>query len=334
MLRKISLSNDLTIRKLSFDNEHVTVTVGTASYIGDASVEYGRNQCHVLIGRYCAIAHRVIFSVGLNHDYHYASIYPFDILQKESMDYWKKSNKNQIIIGNDVWVGCDVTILGGVHIGNGAVIGAGTVVAKDVPPYSVVVGNPARVIKYRFTPEIIQRLQKIKWWYWPVDEVKAKCSLMKNVDNFLATCKDLPVDDLGDDTVQALQELKKDGYYIYYILVDSALSGSIWRSVLNNYLNCFSDNDKVLLVLEFIEENNDNLLAKMCKMVDVRGDDAPIVVTHQNSKVINISLLRLVDTYITTKDESSSMVVDFLSGMKAQIVYGLDYDGNVFTLTT
>ena len=330
MISRFSLTPASGTRKLSFDNKSVIITIGEASYVSDASVEYGRSQCHVLIGRYCAIAHRVIFEVGLNHAYNYASIYPFDVLQKESNDYWKESNKNQIIIGNDVWIGCDVIIMGGVHIGNGAVIGAGTVVAKDVPPYSVVVGNPARVIKYRFEPEIIRRLQEIKWWYWPIDEIKAKCSAMKDVERFLASCKNYPVYDCVDDTVQALQILKNDGYHIYHMVVDNNVSEPIWSGVLIKYLETFSVHNKVLLVLETPRDGKNVLLKEMGKIVEMYGDNTPIVVPYQHSKEINTALLRLVDTYITTKDESSSIMVDYLSGMNSDIVYGLDYDGNIF----
>lgn len=330
LISRFSLLPASGTRKLAFENESVIVTVGEASYVSDASVEYGRSQCNVLIGRYCAIAHRVIFEVGLNHAYNYASIYPFDVLQKESNDYWKESNKNQIIIGNDVWIGCDVIIMGGVHIGNGAVIGAGAVVAKDVPPYSVVVGNPARVIKYRFEPDIIHRLQEIKWWYWPADEIKAKCSLMKNVASFLASCKAYPANEHVDDTVQALQILKKDGYHIYHIVVDYEESKPIWSGVLIKYLEVFSADNKVLLVLGIPRAGNDVLMKEMVKIVELHGENTPMVVPYQCSKEVNIALLRLVDTYITTKDESSSVIVDYLSGMDADIVYGLDYDGKIF----
>ena len=149
-----------------FEDEGKTkrlATLGRRSYLVNGSMEYGSRDCHVLVGKYCALGHRLVFEIGLNHDYHGVTTYPFeDVLQNDddTLNHAERVNRNQIIIGNDVWIGCDVTLLGGVRIGNGAVIGAGAVVAKDVPPYAIVVGNPAQVIKYRFLKEIIDSCRK------------------------------------------------------------------------------------------------------------------------------------------------------------------------------
>ncbi|MCR5175307.1 MAG: CatB-related O-acetyltransferase [Anaerovibrio sp.] len=293
----------------------------------------GSTRCHILIGRYCSIAHRVTFEVGLNHDYHYATTYPFDdfeIGDPVNANHFDDANKNQVVIGNDVWIGCDVIILGGVHIGNGAVIGAGTVVAKDIPPYSVVVGNPARVIKYRFEQDVIQRLQNIKWWYWPVEEIKTKYQLMKNVEEFLLSSDNFSNHEAPDNAVETLKQLKEDGYYIYYMAVDFQFPDQIWDSVLNEFLDNFTVNDSVLLVIELVGRTDDIMLGKMSKMVESRGEDAPIVITHENINFVNVDLLHLVDTYITTKDSYSSVIVDFLSESNTDIIYGLDHGGHIF----
>ncbi|QHL89493.1 hypothetical protein GU926_17095 [Nibribacter ruber] len=79
-------------------------------------------------------------------------------------------SKGDIVIGNDVWIGAHSIVLSGVTIGNGAIIGANSVVTKDLPPYSIAVGTPAKVIKYRFEPEIIEKLQQIQWWNWDKDK--------------------------------------------------------------------------------------------------------------------------------------------------------------------
>jgi len=83
----------------------------------------------------------------------------------------------ECVIGNDVWIGCNSTILRGVTIGNGAVIGANSLVNKDVPPYAIVVGSPAKIIKYRFDEEIIQALLKIKWWDYPLEIISQHAEL-------------------------------------------------------------------------------------------------------------------------------------------------------------
>ena len=135
------------------------------------------------IGCYCSIASGVnIFS--RNHPYWNPSTSPLFYnstfnqgLHDDSVEYGKLS------IGNDVWIGQYVVILPSCHnIGNGSVIGAGAIVTKDVPPYAVVVGNPAKVIKYRFDQETINWLETIRWWEWDTDELKKAASSFQSVD--------------------------------------------------------------------------------------------------------------------------------------------------------
>ena len=84
-------------------------------------------------------------------------------------DSW--DNRRDIVIGNDVWIGYEAVIMSGVTIGDGAIIGTRAVVTKDVPPYAIVGGSPARVLKKRFSDDIIDKLLKIKWWNWPVEKI-------------------------------------------------------------------------------------------------------------------------------------------------------------------
>lgn len=88
-------------------------------------------------------------------------------------------------IGNDVWIGASVNILAGVIIGDGVIIGAHSTVAKDVPPYAIVVGNPARIVRYRFSKEIIKKLLNIKWWDWSNGKILSYIELMKDVEKFV-----------------------------------------------------------------------------------------------------------------------------------------------------
>jgi len=122
----------------------------------------------IIIGKYCSIADKVIICTGGQHRRDLVSTFPFDVLiQKsdgpKSLTYQNTKNTE---IKNDVWIGTGAMILGGVQIGSGAVIGAGAVVSQDVPDYAVVGGNPAQVLRYRFSKGLVEELLELAWWEW------------------------------------------------------------------------------------------------------------------------------------------------------------------------
>jgi acetyltransferase-like isoleucine patch superfamily enzyme len=139
-----------------------------------------------LIGKYCSIARQVTIGVS-NHNYKWITTHP--ILTSPEYGYINMGvdefQKNPPVIGNDVWVGMNSVIMRGVVIGDGAVIAANSVVTKDVPPYAIVGGNPAKIIKYRFSDKIIEKLMRIKWWNWPKEKIKQNINLFYNVDEFI-----------------------------------------------------------------------------------------------------------------------------------------------------
>lgn len=169
----LSLTDYLPVDRQFNQKETNILTIGARSYIGGTKFNFVGENAHLLIGRYSSLAFRLIFSIGENHNYRHVATYPFrqrEIKSKIALrpnwtdkNFYTEANRYQIIIGNDVWIGSDVKILGGVKIGSGAVIGANSVVAKDIPPYSIAVGNPTRVIKYRFDEETIKKFMQIQW---------------------------------------------------------------------------------------------------------------------------------------------------------------------------
>jgi virginiamycin A acetyltransferase len=127
------------------------------------------------IGKFCMIASGAEFIMnGANHLVNAVSSYPFAIFGDDwahAMEGKTYPNKGDIVIGNDVWIGYQATILSGVTVGHGSIIGSKSVVASDVPPYSIVAGNPARIIRKRFDEETIEKLLALAWWDWDLAKI-------------------------------------------------------------------------------------------------------------------------------------------------------------------
>ena len=137
------------------------------------------------IGKFCSISWNVSIT-GNKHDYHAISSHPFPRLT--SFGFVDESEKQaldseSVQIGNDVWIGMNVCILPGVKVGSGSIIGAGGVVTRDVPPYAIVVGNPAKVLKYRFSEKIITQLLDLQWWDWPFEDIRKNIALFQGAMN-------------------------------------------------------------------------------------------------------------------------------------------------------
>ena len=154
----------------SLDSWKDKYSVGKWTY-GEPQVLSWDDGTNLTVGSFCSIAHGVQIFLGGNHRVNFISTYPFaEILKRPDLARGSIS-KGSVVVGNDVWLGTKCAILSGVTIGDGAVIGAYSVVAKDIPAYSIAVGNPARVIKKRFSDLEIQALLRIRWWNWLDDDI-------------------------------------------------------------------------------------------------------------------------------------------------------------------
>ena len=157
------------------------IIVGDFTYIADSEFEshvthfYPWSKDKLVIGKFCQIASGVEFMMNdANHQMNAVSTFPFYTLEGWEMDAPDSTDmpfKGDTVIGNDVWIGQNAVILPGVHIGDGAIIGANSVVGSDVEPYTIVVGNPAKLLRKRFDTELIELLLRFKWWDKSIDEI-------------------------------------------------------------------------------------------------------------------------------------------------------------------
>lgn len=173
------------------------IIVGEYTYYDDPenSEDFERHVTHhyefigdkLIIGKFCAIAKGVEFIMnGANHRMNSISTYPFNIMgsgwEKATPTLGELPLKGDTIVGNDVWIGQNVTVTPGVHIGDGAIIGACSVVASDVPPYCVAVGNPCKVIKKRFDDSLVEYLINLKWWDWDAEKIFKNLEALTSAD--------------------------------------------------------------------------------------------------------------------------------------------------------
>lgn len=152
--------------------------------VGEGSYSFSDLRDTIKVGKYTSIARDCYFHE--RDDNHYYKVNP-KVVYTYNWEQGKSVKADDIEIGNDVWVGQGVKFLPSVKVGNGAIIGAWSVIAKDVPPYAIVVGNPAKVIKYRFTEEQQKELERIKWWDWSDEDIgKAKDRReLDDIDDFI-----------------------------------------------------------------------------------------------------------------------------------------------------
>jgi len=173
--------------KILNDTQYKSIKAGLYSYCGNFINEYYEPE--VELGNYTSVADYVTFCGHMNHvivKYPEAvTTYPFTEMQ--GLDYFEKSvSRGKIVVGSDCWIGHKAFIMDGMTIGDGAIVGALANVTKDIPPFAIVGGNPARILKYRYDEFTIKCLLKIKWWEWDNELIKERIQDFKNVYQFVS----------------------------------------------------------------------------------------------------------------------------------------------------
>ena len=191
-----------TVVQLNQVIDHPRMEIGDFTYFGHLQEldDYGGflapflfplSPERLVIGKFCQIAHGVRFiTSSANHNMNGFSTYPFNnfmMTESTTMEDIKamfevSEKKGDTVIGNDVWIGMEAVVMPGVTVGDGAIAGARAVVAKDVPPYAIVAGNPAKVVKYRFDEDVIEKLRAVRWWDWPVEKITTNIKAITSSD--------------------------------------------------------------------------------------------------------------------------------------------------------
>jgi len=163
--------------------------IGRYSYVSQNAMMYGTT-----VGAFCSVGPNLVSGYGIHPTSGISTSPMFYSPDKQNgMTLCERRGFEEhapVVIGNDVFVGVNVTILDGVKIGDGAVIGAGAVVREDIPPYAVAVGVPARVVRYRFAPEVVERLRAIQWWEFGDDRLEEIAQSLWDVEGFISAHSD------------------------------------------------------------------------------------------------------------------------------------------------
>ncbi len=173
-----------------FKEKYPQYSIGRGSY-GVPEVHDWNEGTTLKIGSFCSISAYVQIYLGGEHRLDWVTTSPLNVMFENKDISEHGISKGDVVIGNDVWICGNATILSGVTIGDGAVIGNGAIVSRNVEPYSIVAGNPAKHVKYRFKAEIIEELLQIQWWNWPENILKDNLHLLLNTDieNFIQQAK-------------------------------------------------------------------------------------------------------------------------------------------------
>lgn len=275
---------DLNRYNCSYNNlpEYALLSIDRESYICSSVIENsdegqvpnGRVIHNLQIGRYCSLSNDIYFLIGRGKDYSRVTTSAAKVFHQAPNMYHKHHEKGSVIIQNDVWVGRKASFMSGVTVYNGAIVAAMSHVVKDVPPYAIVGGNPAKVIGYRFEEEIIKKLQTIQWWYWTEEKIEENaCYFNDDIDAFCSRFYDEARNEI-ESVISTAGVCEKDRYFI---LLDYDDNYPITPYVIDEFLNInIQQSKKELIVFYDGGREKTEFTKELQKIIETMNDNAQI----------------------------------------------------------
>lgn len=298
------------------------LSIDRDSYIVQAEVQSGINfrpkdgrHC-LAIGKGCSLADGITFMIDLNHEYRAVSQGANAFLDG-IVPAVKTPRKGAIIIQNDVWIGHGATIMAGVTLRNGCIVAAGAMVTKDVPPYAMVGGNPAKVLGYRFAPDTAAALQKIAWWDWPEKiQWDRRNDFALPAEEFVK--KYLP---LAEDTGAA--PLPGNGPKTVFFPADVGEPYPLYPKVLKEYFQKDRPNTELLIYVPAERSTEENVRAIECILEQHETCDSRV--TLQTGTTLEERILfQGADYYVTTRAKETVYRTCLADRYGTKVLYGTD----------
>lgn len=327
----ISKSTTFYADVASNQNPFPLMCIDLDSYIVGAKLETSLNfhvtdGVHNLqIGRYSALAEDILFLMDVDKDYKQISLGAVSVFQ--GLNFEEKINRRrrgQVIIQNDCWIANGVTIMGGVTIHNGAIVAAKSVVTRDVPPYSVVAGNPARVIKYRYDARQILDLQRIAWWDWSQEKIKRNAELFhSDVSKFISEHiedANLELTDALPLTVATMGGVR----HTYLFVPDFYEPYPVYEKVIAEFNRHFSGASAEMLIYIEPDDRLEEHTGKLQSILQKHREHSCFITIITEKLQDERSLFKAADYYITTRAKENVRRMCLAELCNAECISGVD----------
>ena len=323
-----------TILHVDIENKSFPIaSVGIGTYMWNLTINSGVDFTiaqnygihNIQIGKFNSIAEGCEFCTGINHNYKRVCIGVSNLFGDcDCNNFMTKFNqKGQIIVQNDVWIGHNVTIMPGVTIHNGAIVAANSHVVKDVPPYAIVGGNPAKIIKYRYNEDIINKLLAIKWWNWEPNKI------MKNKEYFTEDVEQF-CNLFYSDSLKKIKSVSDNDIYVFFL--DIEYKFNTFERVIENFVTKFNkDSIKILqlVVEESFVNSNPELIDTFKKYLEL------IKQKYNHKCEIELKICNIdkeIDTifskakyYISNRVKNSVLYSEYAYDYNVEVISGVDH---------